>query len=73
MIIDIGCATTEPSGTYYSNQSANELSYLIGERSQYAPPPYSGSSTAFCSKCGATRPDISARFCSSCGQAFNKF
>ncbi len=59
-IVDIG----RPVGAHYSNQ---------GETNQYAPPPYSGSSSTVCSKCGATRSDASARFCPSCGQPFNKY
>ena len=73
-MIDIGRSSAPPgSGIYYGNQGGNEASCLVGQQTNYAPPPYSSSSTGFCSQCGATRSDLSARFCSSCGQAFNKY
>ncbi len=37
------------------------------------PPAYPGGSTGFCPQCGALRSDPRARFCSSCGQTFNKY
>ncbi len=71
-MIDIGRSTTAGIGTYYSNSVAPESSAFVGQQNNYAPPPYSGQSAAFCSQCGTVRQDLSARFCSSCGHSFNK-
>jgi hypothetical protein len=35
---------------YYSNQGANESSFLIGQQNNSAPSPYFGQSTAYCSQ-----------------------
>ncbi len=73
-MIDIGRSTAPGNEEYYSNQVPNDSSsFFSGQQNNFAPPPYSGQSTSFCSKCGAARQDLSARFCSSCGQAFNKY
>ncbi len=72
-MIDIGRSSASGSGAFYSNQGNNESTFLVGQQNNYAPPPYSSQSNGFCSKCSAPRQDLSARFCSSCGQAFNKY
>jgi hypothetical protein len=71
-VIDIGRSTAPGSAAYYSNQVPKESSSVSGGQQNYAPPPYSGQSTSFCSQCGAARQDLSAKFCSSCGHSFNK-
>lgn len=49
----------------------NESAYLVGQQNAYAAPPsYYTASDPTCTQCGAIRNDRSARFCSSCGQAF---
>lgn len=58
---------------HYPNQIANESVQTFSRPDNYAPPPYAGQSTGFCSQCGASRHDFTARFCSSCGQLFNKY
>jgi len=72
-VIDIGHSSPSGSGAFYSNQGNTESTFLVGQQNNYAPPPYSSSSTGFCSQCGASRPDLSAKFCSSCGHSFNKY
>jgi len=68
-VIDIGHSSGSASGVYYPNQST----FPVGNQNVYAPPSYSSSSTGFCSQCRAPRQDLTAKFCSSCGQSFNKY
>jgi membrane protease subunit (stomatin/prohibitin family) len=72
-VIDIGRSTVPRNETYYTNQVANESISFFGRQDNYAPPPYSSSSTEFCSQCGTSRQDLTAKFCSSCGKSFNKY
>ncbi len=62
-MIDIGRSSTRESRAYYSNQVVNESTLLLGRDDNYAPPPYSGPSTEFCSQCGVRRQDSTAKFC----------
>lgn len=59
-------------GNHRSNQHVNESSYLIEQQNNNSPPPpYSTSVIRFRTQCGLARQDLSVKFCSSCGQAFN--
>ncbi len=57
-MIDIGRSTSLGNEVYYSNEITHESISSVGGRDNYAPPLYSGQS---------------AEFCSSCGQAINKY
>jgi hypothetical protein len=75
-VIDIGrsIAPRNASGVYYSNQVAPEPTAFFGRQDNYLPPPYYGHSNAeTCSQCGVLRQDLMAKYCSSCGQVFNKY
>ncbi|CAF2750373.1 unnamed protein product [Rotaria sp. Silwood2] len=72
LVIDIGRSTTPGSVIYYSNPNAPDPTSVIERHNSAAPPPYSDQSAAeLCSQCGASRQDLTGKFCSSCGQAFN--
>ncbi len=73
IVIDIGRSTVPGNDIYYTNQGANESRVFFGQQDNFAPPPYSGQSTGFCPHCGVSRHDLTAKFCSSCGQSFNKY
>ncbi|CAF3730892.1 unnamed protein product [Rotaria sp. Silwood1] len=73
LVIDIGRSAAPGSVLYQSNQVAPEPTSIYGRQDYYAPPPYSSTSTGFCSNCSAPKNDSSAKFCSSCGQSFNKY
>ncbi len=74
-MIDIGRIHVVESGNtvYYSNQVASEPTVFFGQQDNYAPPPYPGQSTGFCSQCGVARQGLTAKFCSSCGQLYSKY
>jgi hypothetical protein len=74
-VIDIGRTGVVGNGSavYCSNQVASEPTVFFGQQDNYAPPPYPGLSTGFCSQCGVARQGLTAKFCSSCGQLFNKY
>ncbi len=72
-MIDIGRSTATGNQTYYPNQGTNESISFFGQQVDYAPPSYPGQSTGFCPQCGTPRQDLTAKFCSSCGHAFNKY
>ncbi|CAM2721868.1 unnamed protein product [Rotaria socialis] len=72
LVIDIGRAAFERSGIYQSNQVVPLPTSSIGGYYNYAAPPsYSAQLTGYCSHCSQPRPDLSAKFCSSCGNSFN--
>ncbi|CAM4824215.1 unnamed protein product [Rotaria magnacalcarata] len=72
LVIDIGRAAFERSGMYQSNQVVPLPTSSIGGYNNYAAPPsYSAQLTGYCSHCSQPRPDLSAKFCSSCGNPFN--
>ncbi|CAF3468665.1 unnamed protein product [Rotaria socialis] len=72
LVIDIGRAAFERSGMYQSNQVVPLPTSSIGGYYNYAAPPsYSAQLTGYCSHCSQPRPDLSAKFCSSCGNSFN--
>jgi hypothetical protein len=74
-VIDIGHSV--PPGNenriHYSNRVAPEPTVFFGEKDNSLSPPYSGQSARFCSQCAAPRQDLTAKYCSSCGQSFNKY
>ncbi len=72
MAIVIDRSDAPGSGAHYSNQAAPESTLLSERQNNSMPPPYSGPYDRFCSQCGATRQDLSVKFCSSCGHSFNK-
>ncbi|CAF0747310.1 unnamed protein product [Adineta steineri] len=53
-----------------SNQVISQPATPYTEQINNAPPPYS---TGSCSYCGTARQDITAKFCSSCGHAHDKY
>ncbi|CAF4914524.1 unnamed protein product [Rotaria sp. Silwood1] len=72
LVIDIGRSTSPESVLYYSNQDGVNSTSVIGGHNNMIPPPYSAQSTIeFCSRCGASRQDLTSKICSSCGQSFN--
>ncbi|CAF5089784.1 unnamed protein product [Rotaria magnacalcarata] len=73
MVIDIGCSTSQDNvnQTHYSNKIAPEPTSSFGRNDNYAPPAYSINMIGFCSRCGVARRDLTAQYCSSCGQLFN--
>ncbi|CAF2992297.1 unnamed protein product [Rotaria sp. Silwood2] len=72
LVIDIGRSTAPESVVYYSNQDGVNSTSVIGRHNNMTPPPYSAQSAIeFCSRCGASRQDLTSKFCSSCGQSFN--
>ncbi|CAF0983455.1 unnamed protein product [Adineta ricciae] len=81
IVIDVGRANASESGTavYYSNTvSSTAPTVFIGQPPCYMPsppppPPYSVDTIETCLKCGLVRQDLTAKFCSSCGEAFEKF
>ncbi|CAF1352565.1 unnamed protein product [Adineta steineri] len=73
LVIDIGRSIAPGSVAYYPNQIAPDQSISFGGQSNYAPPPYPGQSTGFCSQCNAPRQALTSQFCSSCGHSFNKY
>ncbi|CAF0953832.1 unnamed protein product [Adineta steineri] len=72
LVIDIGRSTTPGSVVYYSNQAAPDLTSVTGRHNNTLPPPYSDQlAIEICSHCGASRQDLTGKFCSSCGYPFN--
>ncbi|CAF1592641.1 unnamed protein product [Rotaria sp. Silwood1] len=75
LIIEIGHPMAPGSGNvpYQFNQMVPEsTSYFPQQNNMPFPPPYYDQSAAgFCSHCGVPRQNITAKFCSSCGQLFN--
>ncbi|CAF0887356.1 unnamed protein product [Rotaria sordida] len=64
-----------PSAPYRSNQVGPQpsSSFFPSNPNNYPPPPYNQSSEGFCFQCGSPRQNPNSRFCSSCGQPFNKY
>ncbi|CAF3532383.1 unnamed protein product [Rotaria sp. Silwood1] len=69
--IDYDAATTNENEMRSSNQVNSEPAALSERQNNDAPPPYSPQSAGFCSQYGKARQDVTAKFCSSCGRAFN--
>lgn len=69
-MIDIGSSVplNNSSRPYFSNKISPDT--VFGGQDNYAPPPYSANRTGFCAQCGAARHDLSAKYCSSCGNSF---
>ncbi|CAF0729645.1 unnamed protein product [Adineta steineri] len=53
-----------------SNQIISQPETPYTEQNNNAPPPYS---TESCSHCGTARQDVTAKYCSSCGHAHDKY
>ncbi|CAF1092475.1 unnamed protein product [Adineta ricciae] len=80
IVIGVGPANASESETavYYSNTLPSTApTVFIGQPPRYissAPPPspYSVETIETCAKCGIVRQDLTAKFSSSCGGAFEK-
>jgi hypothetical protein len=72
-VIDIGRSVGPGTGVYYSNQVAPEPTSFHKGQDNCSPPPYSDQFTGLCSQCGVARQDLTAKYCSSCGQLFNQY
>ncbi len=72
-MIDIGRSTLPVNDVYYKNRDANESRLSFGQQNDFELPPYSAQSAEYCSHCGALERDSTVKFCSSCGQLFNKY
>ncbi|CAF1240337.1 unnamed protein product [Rotaria sordida] len=75
LVIEIGNPAVPGSGyaTYQFNQVAPQSTSIFSEQNNMPPPYYHQSVAGFCSHCGIPRPNITAKFCSSCGHSFNVY
>ncbi|CAF1145213.1 unnamed protein product [Rotaria sordida] len=75
LVIDIGRSITPAmeNAVYSSSQKASESTPIFSRQDNYVPPPYSNQSSGFCSQCGTSRQDLTAKFCSSCGKLFHQY
>lgn len=72
IVIDIGRPIVQESQINYTSQDVNELQTLCTPLNFSEPPPDSSQSAVICTCCGVLSLDLTANFCSSCGQALNK-
>ncbi len=74
MVIDIGrpAATGSENGVHHSTLAIPEPIAFVERQDNDVLPPYSSQLASFCSRCSAPRQDLTAEFCRSCRQSFNK-
>ncbi|CAF3646357.1 unnamed protein product [Rotaria sp. Silwood1] len=71
LVIDIGNSPNETYIGYQSNQHLPDRTLYYQQEDNNAPPPYSYPSAPYCSYCNVPRQDLSAKYCSSCGNSLN--
>ncbi|UJR07887.1 hypothetical protein I4U23_012169 [Adineta vaga] len=75
IVIDIGSsASCVHYNSIYDSNADVFVTEVPFERQDFDDlPSYSDSNTRFCSRCSVPRRDLTANFCSSCGQSFDEY
>ncbi len=58
---------------HYSTRVAPEPTVFFEQQDDSPPPPYSVQYVELCNRCSVSRQDLTPKFCSSCGQSFDRY